>query len=372
MVSSGTSSRPIQLGFIAAMCIATLRARSSEPPRTCRSTPILLRGGCAYAAMRAPSTASKRAAPATMTFSFTLPDSSARSVSRPVSAPGPFASTASRTLLANARNSSLFETASVSQPTATMVPRFSSSAIRYPTFPSGVGFSARFAPAAIPFSRRTRTAASMSPFVSCSARLQSIIGAPVWSRSSLTSAAEISAIRRDLLHLIRRRGNLPVPPSRLPRSASADGSLRDRLLTGCDLLVVALRHRLLLRGWGREVSGRRLLLACRDSVGDDAHDQVAGADRVVVAGDDVVGFVGIAVRVDDGDHGQAEPACLAHGELLLAQVDDEDRVRLALHLRHAAEVLLELLELTEHRDAFLRRQQVELALLLETAQLVQA
>ena len=43
--------------------------------------------------------------------------------------------------------------------------------------------------------------------------------------------------------------------------------------------------------------------------------------------------------------GQPEPARLAHGELLLAQVEDEDRVGLALHVGDAAEVRLELLEL---------------------------
>ena len=46
----------------------------------------------------------------------------------------------------------------------------------------------------MPFSRRSVRAASRSPLVSCSARLQSIIPAPVSSRSSLTSAAEISVI----------------------------------------------------------------------------------------------------------------------------------------------------------------------------------
>ena len=43
--------------------------------------------------------------------------------------------------------------------------------------------------------------------------------------------------------------------------------------------------------------------------------------------------------------GRCEPLRLAHGELLLLQVDDEDRVGLALHVGDAAEVRLELLEL---------------------------
>src|SRR5436305_13137835 len=89
----------------------------------------------------------------------------------------------------------------------------------------------------MPFSRRIRTAASMSPFASCRARLQSIIGAPVWSRSSLTSAAEISAIRAHLL---------------------GDRSLGGLLVSGSDLVLVAFRGGRLLRG-GRLFRGGRLL-----------------------------------------------------------------------------------------------------------------
>src|SRR3989442_627035 len=212
----------------------------------------------------------------------------------------------------------------------------------------------------MPFSRSRRTAASMSPFVSWSARLQSIIGAPVRSRSSLTSAAEISAIRSHFL------GNV---------------LLARRLLARRDLFVVALGHRrllLLLGGGGavrrrrREVGGRPLLLSGCDAVGDHPHDQLARADGVVVAGNDVVGLVWIAVRVDERDDRQAEPARFPHRELLLAQIDDEDGVRLALHLGDAAEVLVELLELTEHRDPLLRRQEVELAFLPQAAELVEA
>src|SRR5262249_54231976 len=199
----------------------------------------------------------------------------------------------------------------------------------------------------MPFSRSTRTAASMSPFVSCSARFASIIGAPVWSRSSFTSAAEISTIGRHLL--------------------------RSRLLTLGGLLLLAFRRRLGLgRRRRREVGGSRLLLAGRDPVRDDAHDQVARADRVVLARDAVVRLVRLRVRGDDCDLRQARAGGLTHRGLLLAQVDDEARVRLPLHLGDTAEVLVELLELAEHRDPLLGRQQVELALLLETTELVQA
>ena len=53
-----------------------------------------------------------------------------------------------------------------------------------------------FLPAlAIPFLRRTSSAAARSPLASVSALLQSIIPALVFSRSSLTSAADISDIK---------------------------------------------------------------------------------------------------------------------------------------------------------------------------------
>src|SRR3954447_6118606 len=101
----------------------------------------------------------------------------------------------------------------------------------------------------MPFSRRTRTAASMSPFVSWRARLQSIIGAPVWSRSSFTSAAEISAIGLRLLSDGR------FGDGRLGDGRLGDGRFGDGLLAGRDLLVVALGHRRLLGG-GAPCRGR--------------------------------------------------------------------------------------------------------------------
>ena len=123
---------------------------------------------------------------------------------------------------------------------------------------------------------------------------------------------------------------------------------------------------------GDHLLRRDPLLARLDAVRDHAGDQAARADGVVVAGDRVVGFVRVAVRVHERDHRHAEPACLAHGELLLLEVDDERGVRLAAQVCDAAQVVLELLELGEHRDALLRGQQLELAFLLLPAQVVQA
>ena len=60
------------------------------------------------------------------------------------------------------------------------------------------------------------------------------------------------------------------------------------------------------------------LLALLDGVGHDRGDQADGADGVVVAGDDVVDLVGVAVGVDDGDDGDVQLAGLVDGVALLA------------------------------------------------------
>ena len=84
-----------------------------------------------------------------------------------------------------------------------------------------------------------------------------------------------------------------------------------------------------------------------------------------------MGLVRIAVRVHERDHRQVQALCLANGQGLLLQVDDEDRVRLATHVCDAAEVRLELLELGLHRDPLLRRQQGELPIGLEAPEVVE-
>src|SRR5918996_459458 len=285
-------------------------------------------------------------------FSPSFATSSTRLSSSSPAASGPSALTASRRRRAKAANSSLFETGSVSQPTATIAPR--SGSTLETTVPSEVSRPARLPASARPCSRRSRVAASRSPFDSTRARLQSIIPAPVWSRSCLTSAAGISVTGPPLrprarAALRRRRAARPSRRRSAPGPARSAAPRRRGHLLGGDLRLPGL-----------------------DGFRDHADDETAGTDRVVVARDDVVGVVGIAVRVHERDDRQPEPARLPHGELLLAQVDDEDRVGKRLHVGDAAEVRLELLGLAEHGDALLGGEQLELALGLEPPQLVQA
>ena len=84
-------------------------------------------------------------------------------------------------------NSSLRDTKSVSEFNSIIAPRLPSTATA--TRPSAATRPDFFAAAARPFVRSQSTAASISPFVSFSAFLQSIMPAPDFSRNSLTNAA---------------------------------------------------------------------------------------------------------------------------------------------------------------------------------------
>ena len=112
--------------------------------------------------------------------------------------------------------------------------------------------------------------------------------------------------------------------------------------------------------------------ALLDRAADRADHQLAGADRVVVAGDHVVDRLRVAVGVDQADDRDAQASRLAHGDLLGFQVGDEDGVGQAVHVADAAEVELELGQFGQHPHPLLGRQQLELALLAPAGQLVQA
>ena len=95
-------------------------------------------------------------------------------------------------------NWSFLATKSVSELTSTTAPRVPSTAT--PTRPSAAVRPAFLAAADRPLARSQSTDASMSPLFSDSAFLQSIMPAPVRSRSSFTEAAVISAMFESLCH----------------------------------------------------------------------------------------------------------------------------------------------------------------------------
>ena len=93
----------------------------------------------------------------------------------------------------NPWNSSFFATKSVSEFTSTIAATLSSLTTVL-TIPSAAILPAFFSALACPFFLRNSTAASISPFVSESAFLQSIIPAPVISLNSFTIPAVIAMI----------------------------------------------------------------------------------------------------------------------------------------------------------------------------------
>ena len=94
-------------------------------------------------------------------------------------------------------------------------------------------------------------------------------------------------------------------------------------------------------------------------VGDLRGEQANRPQRVVVAGDHEVHFVGVAVGVDDADDRNLQLARFVDRDLFLLRVDDEDRVRQPAHVADAVEVLLELpLLFLVAGDLFLRQRVV--------------
>ncbi len=148
-----------------------------------------------------------------VSFSLTVPPSGYWAAAS-ASTSEPFCSASLATLRTKSWNSSFLATKSVSELTSTAAPRVPSTAT--PTRPSAAVRPAFLAAAARPLARSQSIEASISPLFSASAFLQSIMPAPVRSRSSFTEAAVISAMC-----------NSSKPPSRL-REGLGVGALSEK------------------------------------------------------------------------------------------------------------------------------------------------
>src|SRR5688572_13751052 len=201
----------------------------------------------------------------------------------------------------------------------------------------------------------------MSPLASVSAALHSIIPAPVASRSFFTIAAVISIVAIVLTPSTtsyrpvhdnaghetgRRRIATGFPLNRRRRHSLFPR--RRTIRAGAPPAVVAVPAVVAARGLAEAATGDH-------RVGNLGGEEADGAQRVVVARDDEVDFVRVAVGVDDADDRNLELARLVDGDLFLAGVDDEDGVGQARHVADALEVLLKLaLLLLDLRDFLLR------------------
>src|SRR5262245_36090796 len=218
--------------------------------------------------------------------------------------------------------------------------------------PSLVVRPAFFAALASPRFRRMVFASSKSPCASVSADLHSIMPAPVWSRSFLTiSAVIVIAIVACLfLVVVTLYTRTPAREGRRSQTVARDPSVGLRGRTGG--LALAARHprRLAPRLVARVVAavgsldvGRLLHVAAgKYRFGNPRREQPDGAKRVVVAWDDEVDLVGIAVGVDDADDRDLQLAGFVDGDFFLLRVHDEHGVGQAGHPADALEILREL------------------------------
>src|ERR1700682_2550926 len=263
---------------------------------------------------------------------------------------GPALATSCARELANAANSGLRATKSVSEFTSTIAPSLPSGERHAPIAPSAATREAALLALAPLLMRSSSSAFLMSPCASSNAFLHSIMPSPVRSRNSLTMPAVISAIAfLPVRH--PREGGDPVAKKGLLAPFVQDHSREPS-----DWPPSCLRRVLDLD----EVVGRRgdhlvdhLAAALEDRVRHAAGVEADGARRVVVAGDHVVDSVERVVRVDDADDGNAERLGLGHRDLVEAHVDHEERVRDAAHVLDAAQRALELLLLAREVELLL-------------------
>src|SRR5690606_22833978 len=299
--------------------------------RTCTFSPTL-----AMSAVRASSTVSPEP-------SFAAFSASASSA--------PLASATLATSSVKARKLLSLATKSVSEltSTSTALPGAWAIAMR----PSAATRLAFLSALARPLLRSASAAAWMSPSFSVSAFLHSIMPAPVRSRSSLTRDAVISAMGVGLLlfggvggRCFGRRGGFGLGGRSLGSRSLfglGGGLLRRRLARAAARRLLALGLGELVLAHARGL--RRGGLALEHRVGGGARVQLHRADRVVVARDGVVHQRRVVVGVDHRDHRDAQLAGFLDRDVLVADVDHEQRVGQAVHVLDAAQRGFQLLAL---------------------------
>src|SRR5467141_1522662 len=268
-------------------------------------------------------------------FSPILPISAMRSASTLVLRSGSAASAAaSAGARANAWNSSFLATKSVSQFTSTIEPTLPDAPTSIATMPSAATRVDALAALLPSLTRRISSALAMLPCASASAFLHSIIGASVFSRNSLTMPAVTSAIVESFHAFIAQRGGdrphrigLPIAQPARPGSDGNSG-FRAGVLADFDELVV---------GHARDDPQRRIGLALQDRIGDPTRIQANRATGVVVARDHVRNALRRMVGIDHPDHRNTELVRLGDRDLVVPDVDHEQRVGQRVHLLDAAD-----------------------------------
>ena len=156
-------------------------------------------------------------------------------------------------------------------------------------------------------------------------------------------------IRRGLLFGLRRGLRLGLDAGSFQRLGPG---LAGRLLGGLGagarfLFFGRLPTRFLGREFGVFVGG------ILNRVGQQAHDQADRPNGIVVAGDGEVDQLGVAIGVDQGDDRDLQPIGLGHRNAFAVDIHQEHRPRQLLHVRHPAQIALQLDQLAAQLRAFL-------------------
>src|SRR5918995_786738 len=241
---------------------------------------------------------------------------------------------------------SLRPTKSVSALTSMTAPRVPLTTT--PTRPSAATRPAFLAAADRPLVRSQSIAFSRSPATSPSAFLQSIMPAPVFSRSSLTREAVISAMSCSVSHQFDVAG--------CSQDSDRGGTLIGRRLAELADVTAGSRD---LGTDAVEHCTRQQLAVERDR-----------ADGVVVARDRIVDAVGIGVAVEHRHDRDAALARFLDRDRFLVGVDDEQHVGRAAHFLDAAQRALELVALAREVELLFlgKADYVALQALIELAQ----
>ncbi len=116
--------------------------------------------------------------------------------------------------------------------------------------------------------------------------------------------------------------------------------------TGSLLVAQVFRRGLLCIAQGGGVTGRATF---HDRLSKLAEDQLHGAHRVVVGGNDDVGERRIAVRIEDADDRHVHALRFAHGVFFATRVDHNQGAWKTKQFAHTIEIAADALDLTTNR-----------------------
>src|SRR5690625_1800055 len=206
--------------------------------------------------------------------------------------------------------------------------------------------------------RINSTAASISPFVSTSAFLHSIIPEPVRSRSCLTRAALIAIQLSSHSGSIDATTVIQKEPELFPGLPRGLG-LRLRLPDLHEVVTgVAGRHRRLARVLYR--------------VGHAFKVELDRTDGVVITRNYIIHFARGVVGVHDSHHRNPQLAGFLQRDALVTHVDDEHRVRQAFHVFDTGQTAVELIHLAVQHELFFLAEPIKSAVGFLRLQIFQA